>query len=306
MTAGELVMRATARPASSPSSVVWTLAGMEGRRHLRNPVLWFGVAVSVYSAWESSSLEWTAGPYSMFPVAVVPAAWALFVLGVVSGGRDHLAGLRPSPGVAVATGDDRVAIARLLGLLAPLAVVTAVVAGMVVVARLGGGYSIGERSWRTTDAQHTPPEIIQPILLAALCAVAGVAVGRAVRYTIVAVAAGTLVLFVFGLISWAWQWTPAVYVAPVQQQPFSVDLAHADPTLAPADWWLSAPGQYQRGWRRLVVDPVVAGGHDLVLLGACAAFAGWAIRRSVGRMLAATGVALAVVGVVVQVMAAPW
>src|SRR5690606_14603519 len=99
--------------------------------------------------------------------------------------------------------------------------------------------------------------------------------GRAVRYTIVAVAAGTLVLFVFGLISWAWQWTPAVYVVPVQQQPFSVDLAHADPALAPADWWLSAPGQYQRGWRRLVVDPVVAAGHDLVLLGTCAVFAGW-------------------------------
>lgn len=293
------------RPRTHPS-VVWTLARLEGRRHLRNPVLWFGVAVTMFSAWQSSAIDWTAGPYTAFPIDAVPAAWALFVLGVVSGGRDHLAGLRPSPGVAVVTGDDRVAIGRLLGLLAPLAVVTAVVAGRVVVAHLGGGYSIGERSWRTTDAQHTLPEIAQPILLAAVCAAAGVAVGRAVRYTIVAVAAGTLVLFVFGLISWAWQWTPAVYVAPVQQQPFSVELPQADPTLAPPGWWLSAPGQYQDGWRRLVVAPVVAVGHDLVLLGACAVFSGWAVRRVVGRVLAASGIGLAVVGVIVQVVAAPW
>src|SRR5690606_17359511 len=118
---------------------------------------------TVYSAWRSSTIDWTAGPYSAFPTDVVPAAWAVFVLGVVSGGRDHLAGLRPSPGVAATTGADRVAIGRLLGLLAPLAVVAAVVAGIVTVARLGGGYVIGESAWRIADAQHTLPEIAQPI-----------------------------------------------------------------------------------------------------------------------------------------------
>ena len=305
MTAGALVTE-SATPSTATPSVAWTLARLEARRHLRNPVLWLGVAVSVYSAWRSSSIEWTAGPYSAFPVDVVPAAWALFVLGTISGGRDHLPGLRPAPTIAVATGDDQIAGGRLLGLLAPLAVVAAVVVGMVVVMRLSGGYTIGERSWQTDDAQHTIPEIAQPILLAALCGAAGVAVGRALRHTIVAVAAGTLVLFVFGLIAWAWQWTPAVYVAPVQQQPFSIDLAVADPSLAPSDWWLSAPGQYQAGWKRFVVDPVMAMGHDLVLIGACAACVGWAIRRSAGRAAVAAGFVLVAVGVAVQVAAAPW
>jgi hypothetical protein len=306
VTVGELTA-APPRPASRPASRwPWTLAGLEARRHLRNPVLWFGVVVTVYSTWRSSMIDWTAGPYSAFPVDFVPCAWALFVLGTLSGGRDHLAGLRPPPTVATASGDDRVAAARLLGLLAPLAVVAAVVLGVVIMMRLEGGYVIGEATWRTDSAQPTLPEIAQPVLLAAACGAAGVAVGRAVRFTFLAVAAGTLVLFTFGLISWAWQWTPAVYVAPVQHQPFSVAVPGGSLANAPSDWWLSSPGEFQRDWQRLVIDPTVAAGHDLVLLGVAAAFAGWAVRRAVGRGLAVAGLALATVGVVVQVAAAPW
>lgn len=294
--------RATGRATPWP----WTLAGLEARRHLRNPVLWLGVAVSIYAEWRSSSIDWTAGPYSAFPVDFVPCAWAVFVLGAVSGGRDHLAGLRPPPTVATVAGDDRVAIARLLGLLAPLAVVTAVVAGVVLTVRLSGGYTIGESAWRTDDAQLSLPEIAQPVVLAAACGAAGVAVGRAVRSTFLAVATGTLVLFTFGLISWAWQWTPAVYVTPVQHQPFSVPIPDGSLADVSNEWWLSSPGEYQSGWRRLVVDPVMAVGHDVVLLGACAAFSGWAVRRTIGRTLAVAGLALATVGVVVQVVTAPW
>lgn len=292
--------------ASRPARWPWTLAGLEARRHLRNPVLWLGVVASVYAAWRSSSIDWTAGPYAAFPVDVVPCAWAMFVLGTISGGRDHLAGMRPPPTAATASGDDRVAAARLLGLLAPLAVVSAVVIGVVIVMRLAGGYVIGEGTWRTDSAHQTLPEIAQPILLSAACGAAGVAIGRAVRSTFLAVAAGTLVLFTFGLISWAWQWTPAVYVAPVQQQPFSVELPGGDLANASSGWWLSSPGEYQRGWRRLVIDPVVAAGHDLVLLGLCAMFSGWAVRRTAGRALAVVGIVVAVVGVLVQVAAAPW
>lgn len=305
MTASDV---AVARPTAmrrSPS-VPGAIARLEARRHLRNPVLWLGIAASAYAAWRSRSIEWTAGPYSAFPVDLVPAAWSLLVLGAVAGGRDHLPGLRPAPTVATATGGDRLTAARLLGLLAPLAVVSALVAGMVVVARLTGGYRIGERGWSVDDAQLSIPEIAQPILLAALCGAFGVAAGRAVRHTLVVVAGGTLVLFALGLIAWAWQWAPAVYVTPVQLQPFSVALDRPGPGSAPADWWLSAPGPHQDGWRRLVVDPVVAAGHDLVLLGATAACVGWAVRGAIGRSTVVTGVALAAGGVVIQVGAAPW
>ena len=307
MTVGEITAVAPRRASRSFDPLPWTLARLEARRHMRNPVLWLGVAAGVYSAWNSSSISWTAGQYSAFSVDFVPCAWAMFVLGAVSGGRDHLPGLRPPPttATAIATGDGRLAVARLLALLAPLAVVGATVAGVVIMMRLTGGYVIGEGRWRTDSAQQTLPEIAQPILLAAACGAAGVAIGRAVRYTFLAVAAGTLVLFTFGLVAWAWQWTPAVYMTPVQQQPFSVDIpgSLAD---APGDWWLSSPGEYQRDWQRLVVDPLVAAGHDLVLLGASAAFAGWAVRRTAGRVLAVAGIVTVAVGVIVQVVAAPW
>lgn len=305
MTLGELTAVPPRPTSRSVDSWPWALARLEARRHLRNPVLWLGVAMSLYSAWNSSSISWTGGQYSTFPVDFVPAAWAMFVLGAVSGGRDHLAGLRPPPTIATATGDGRLAAARLLALLAPLAVVGATVAAVVIVMRVTGGYVIGESGWRTDSAQQKLPEIAQPILLAAACGAAGVAIGRAVRYTFIAVAVGTLVLFTFGLVSWAWQWTPAVYVTPVQLQPFSVELPGSLAN-APGDWWLSSPGEYQRDWRRLVVDPVVAAGHDLVLLGVCAAFAGWAVREAAGRALAVAGIVAVAVGVIVQVVAVPW
>lgn len=304
MTADIATVPVTSPPTSR--SVAWGVARLEARRHVRNPVLWLGVAASLYMAWRSRSIDWNAGPYQALPVDPVPAAWAVYVLGVISGGRDHLPGLRPSPTISVATGHDRIAAGRLLGLLVPVAVVAASVGLVVVSARLSGGYTIGELSRRTDDANHTLPEIAQPILLAAMCAAAGVAVGRAVRQTAVALVGGTVLFLTFGLISWAWQWSPAVYVAPVQVQPFSVEIPQGDPALAPAGWWLSSPGQYQDGWRRLVVDPVVAAGHDVVLLGATALFVGWALRRRVGLILAGVGSALVVVGVAIQVVAAPW
>ena len=306
MTASDITIARLERATVRPPSVPWAVARLEARRHLRNPVLWLGIATSAYAAWRSRSIEWNAGPYSAFPVDLVPAAWAVFVLGAVSGGRDHLAGLRPAPVTATATGPDRLAAARLLGLLAPLAVVAALVLGIVAVSRATGGYTIGERGWSIDDAQLSIPEIAQPILLAALFGALGVAAGRAVRHTMVVVAGGTILLFAFGLIAWAWQWTPAVYVTPVQQQPFSVALERPGPSSAPAGWWLSAPGQHQDDWRRLVVDPVVAAGHDLVLLGATAACVGWAVRRSRGWLAAAGGAVLAFGGVALQVGSAPW
>jgi hypothetical protein len=292
-------------PMARPS-VRFEVARLEARRHLRNPVLWLGVAASLYSAWRSRSIDWNGGAYSAFPVDLVLAAWAVFVLGVVSGGRDHQPGQQAPPSLAVPTHDGRIAAGRLLGLLAPVAVVAAAVATIVTINRLTGGFTIGEMARRTDDAQHSLPEIAQPILLAAMCGAAGVAAGRAVRHTAVALAGGTVLLLAFGLISWAWQWTPAVYVAPVQLQPFYVDLPGGDPSEVPAGSWLSSPGPHQDGWRRLVVEPVVAAGHDLVLLGGTALFVGWAVRRHAGRIAAGIGVAMVGVGVAIQMAAAPW
>jgi hypothetical protein len=306
MSASETVIGEPSRTDVATRSVPSAIARLEARRHLRHPVLWLGIAASAYSAWRSRSIEWSGGTYSAFPVDLVPAAWAVFVLGVLAGGRDHIAGPRPSPAVAVAAGGDRIAAGRLLSLLAPLAVLAALVAGIAVTTSLTGGHTIGESFWRTDAARHSLPEVAQPILLATLAGVAGVAIGRAVRHAIVAIAGGTIVLFAFGLISWAWQWSPAVYVTPVQQQPFSVEIDHTDPTQVPSDWWLSSPGQYQDGWRRLVVDPVVASGHDLVLVGATAAFAGWAVRGRWGRLVALGGLGVAAAGVIVQLAAKPW
>ena len=295
---------ALAPGSSSRRRVAFELARLEAGRYLRHPVLWLGVTASVYSFWQSRSIEWTAGAYSAFPTDFVGCAWAMFVLGAVAGGRDHLPGDRTPPGWASPGVDDR-ATGRLLGLLAPLAVVVAVVAGVVIASRIEGGYTIGERGWSTDTAQPSWPEVAQPVLLFAAFGAIGVGMGRSVRHGLVTIVAGTAALFAFGLVAWAWQWSPAVYLTPVQIQPFSVRF-DGGPAAAPDDWWLSAPGEHQAGWRRLIVDPVMALWHDVVLLGTGVAGVGWALAGGIGRRLVLIGIALVAIGAVAQAMVAPW
>ena len=284
--------------------VAFELARAEARRHLRHPVLWLGIAATIYSFRQSRTIDWTAGAYSAFPTDFVGCAWAMFVLGAISGGRDHLPGGRTAPGAA-SPGDAVRALGRLLSLLAPLGIAAAVVAGVVITMRIEGGYSIGERGWGTSSAQPTWPEVLQPVLLFAACGATGVGMGRTVRQGLVTIVTGTVALFAFGLVAWAWQWSPAVFLTPVQTQPFSVAL-EGGPATAHADWWLAAPGQHQEGWRRLVVDPVMAIWHDVVLLGAGVAGVGWALTGTTGRRLAIVGAALIAIGAVAQAVAAPW
>jgi hypothetical protein len=58
------------------------------------------------------------------------------------------------------------------------------------------------------------------------------------------------------------------WLTPVQVQPVSVDVGppNTDPSTFPTTWLLSAPGEFQDHWARLVVSPALAGWHDVYLV----------------------------------------
>ena len=304
-------MTAIAITGSRPSRAAeprarWSLARVEAVRHLRGVPLWIGLLLSALFAWNVVQVDWQSGTYQALPVTITPLAAALFVAGVRSGGRDNHADHPPLAEEAALDGGDRVR-ARLLGI-APLVVIgSAVVVAGAIGMRLEGGLWVGNEPGRTDTALHTLPEILQPILLFVLAAVAGVAAGRTFKRRAPIAVAGVVVLLAVGGISWAWQGVPARYVTLVQTQPIEVHIgpATADPTAFPDEWLLSAPDQYDADWDRVIVHQPMAAWHDAYLVGLILAAAAVALRGRSGRRLLAAGVAVAVLGVAAQVAVAP-
>lgn len=299
------VGRSAGNRSSADRRAVRALAIAEGRRHLTSAALWLGVVATIWSVWSSSSIDWSAGPYMSFTPDFVILAWVVFVLGAIAGGRDTARTVGSPLAEESALGAPERAIARLLGLSAPIAVGTLVVLGVVMFMRIEGGYWIGDQQWRTDVAQHSLPEVLQPTALFMLCAAAGVAAGAFFRRRASAIVVGTLALFTFGFVYWAWQSVPIAYLTPIQAQPFMEPLGGVDVADVPPTWLLNAPDADQGGWRRVVISPAVAAWHDVYLVGLTAVFAGLAIRRHLGRRLIGAGLVVVAVAIAAQVMVSP-
>jgi hypothetical protein len=166
---------------------------------------------------------------------------------------------------------------------------------------------LGDEPGRTLHAQYTLPELLQPVVLTAFAVAFGAAVVSVVRNRLASVVVMFLMWFAASGAYWVFNGPAATAFSLIQVQPLSVEVGShgADPTTFPEHWLLSAPGLYQDHWARVIVSPAMAAWHDVYLVGLTLLAAAVATRGRVGRTLAAAGVVLAVLGVVVQKLVQP-
>jgi hypothetical protein len=131
-----------------------------------------------------------------------------------------------------------------------------------------GGLELGDEPGRTAHAHYSVPELLQPVLLGCFAVALGAAVVHVVRLRLAASIALFLFWFLVGGTYWMFNGSVARWLAVVQSQPVSIEAgpSKADPTTFPSSWLLSAPGDFQDSWARLVVSPAMAGWHDLYLV----------------------------------------
>ncbi len=291
--------------ATSGGHPIIALARLEARRSLRSVWLWIGVAAATWFVLATGEGNWESDTYQRLQSASMPIALAILVIGLNAGGRDRHGDRPPLAEDAVLDADARAA-ARLVGMAAPCAIGALWAAVVFVNVRVQGGLWIGDEPGRTDSAVYTWPEMIQPVLLFAVAATVGVALGRACRYRVPLVV-GALGFSLFGLVSWAFQAAPMLYLTPIQTQPIEQHIGPAslDPQTVPADWLLSRPDQYDFEWARVVVHVPMAAWHDVYLLGIALLGAGFAVRQRFGRRLIVVGGIAVVAGLVAQVAVAP-
>ena len=293
----------TARPSSSRAVVV-ALARPEARRLLRSPVLWIGVALTLVFAWRTAVApeDWTGAQYTTAPIVVGPL---LVVISIVVAGSFHRERLGVSAEAPV--GEGLRTAGRLLGALAPVALVVLLTAVAAAWVRTEGGLDLGDEPGRTLHAQFTLAEVLQPVVLALLAVAVGAAAGRRLRHR----ATATLLLFVgwfpFVTVAWAFQSRHVTPFSIVQIQPVSVPVGPvtSNPLDFPSSWLLSQPGQYQDHWARQFVSGQLATAHDVWLLGLTCLFLAVAVPRGRRTPLFALGSVLAAAGVALQYAVIP-
>jgi hypothetical protein len=294
-----MTIATTARPrvAERPRTAVWQLALIEGRRMLRHPAPWAGLLLTFWWSYAVFDEPWATARYEGLVASVAPLLLGVSLASVSAFGRELVPVSEDAP-----MDRPRRAAARLLGGLALVGLVAACVAGAWVWLRVRGGLALGDEPGRTLHAHYSLPELLQPVVLACLAVAAGAAIVHLVRQRLVA----SIVLFVgwflFGATYWMFNGDVVRWLTPVQVQPLFVDVGPAttDPTTFPSSWLLSVPGEFQENWARLVVSPSMAAWHDVYLVGLTAMLLAVAVPGRARRPLLAAGVALAVLGVLVQ------
>lgn len=293
-------VRAETRPSSG--RLVLALARPEARRLLRTPLVWIGLALTVFFTWAMmrSPDDWSGARYMVAPVLVGP--W-LATLSFAVAGSFH----RERSGLAAdAPVGEEVRSVGLLGGAAVLVLLVAVVTAVGgVAARWHGGFDLGDEPGRTLHAHFSWPELIQPVVLAMLAVAVGAAAGRRFAHRATATLALFIGWFPFVMVSWAFQSRAVTPFSILQIQPVSLRVGpvDADPLSFPSTWLLSAPGEYQDHWARLLVSVPLGVGHNVWLLGLTCLFLAVALPRRLRAVLLGVGSALAIAGVALQYVA---
>jgi hypothetical protein len=278
------------------------LARIEAGRMLRHPAPWAGVALSVLMGWSMWDESWSGQRYTGLVASMTPLLLGISLASVSAFGRELVPVADDAP-----LDPARRSLARLLGGL-PLVVLAAVlVAGVAVWLRATGGISLGDEPGRTMQAHHTLPELFQLVLLACLAVVAGAAVVHVLRQRLAASIVLAIGWFLVGATYWIFNGPVSRWFALVQVQPVHIELGPptTDPTTFPAMWLLSAPGEFQDHWARVVVSPALALGHDLYLVGLVALGAAAAVPGRLRRVLGILGALVAAAALAVQWAVAP-
>lgn len=278
------------------------LARLEARLMLRHPAPWIGAVLSGLMVWQIWDEAWSGQRYTGLIASITPLLLGISLASVSAFGRE----LVPVAD-AVPMDRPRRSVARLAAGL-PLVLIAAVlVAGVAAWLRSGVEVSLGDEPGRTMHAHHTLPELLQLVLLAALAVAVGAAMVQVVRQRLAASIVLVFGWFLLGPTYWIFNGPVLTWLTPVQVQPSSVEIGppESDPTAFPAHWLLSAPGQYQDHWARVVVSPALAWWHDLYLVGLVLLVLAVAVPGRARRPMAAAGLAVAVAGVLLQQAVAP-
>jgi hypothetical protein len=296
-----------ARPSAQPDTfrqVLLTLAALEARRILAHPAPAAGLLLSLFFARQVLTAErtWPGAEYMSLPVIVGPLLCGISLAVAAAVARDQPPLAEDAP---VRPGQR--ALARLLAGLPVVAAVAVLVAAGALWLRAVGGLELGEAPGPVIDARYTLPELLQPVVLTAFAVTFGAAVARVVRHRLAAAVAIFVVWFAVSPISWMWNGPRLMASSIIQTQPLTVPIgpATADPATFPTSWLLSAPGEYQDFWGRVVVSPAMAAWHDVYLAGLTLLAAAVVLRAGARRTAGAAGILLTVAGVVAQKLVQP-
>lgn len=303
MSASTLVLTG-ARPDRVGRQHVRHLAAIEARRYAFRASIWIGWAATVLMA-ATSHPDWPGGSYeNVLPLSFGPMALCVFIAGARTGSRDMDSDLPPLAPEAAVDLDDRLA-ARLLGLATPIALAFVTAIGIAVVARIEGGFWMGEFPRRTDTAQYSPLEIIQPPLMIALAGALGVVTGLVFRRPLLAIFTGAFVWFLLFPAYWVWNIPPLNVTTPAQIMPLRVPLPDVVSIReTPTDWHVNYPGEYNDHFERDLVHLPTVAFHNLYLVGLIMVVAAGAA-RAYRRQVRFAGIAVVIVGVVAQLAVSP-
>lgn len=296
--------QARPRLATTGPAPLRALARIEAGRMLRSPAPWIGIALwAASNAFTlTSAPRWVSSQYMELTASATFLCLGVSIAAAYAFGRE-----RTNLSEEASMPADQRAAGRLVGGLALVGLVAVVVAAGALWLRLGGGLAMGAEPGRTLHAHFSLPELLQPVLVAAFAVALGAAVVHVVRHPLSA----SIVLFVMWFIAGPAYWTingPVLrWLAPVQVQPISVEVAsaHTDPQTLPATWLLEGPGPFQDYWARIVVVPELAAWHDLYLVALTLLAAAVALPGRYRRRLVVVGASVAVVAVLLQASVTP-
>jgi hypothetical protein len=299
-----MTIATVARPrvGSTSTHALWALVRIEARRMLRHPAPWLGLLLSVWFGVGVFEESWASAHYSGLVSAFTPLLLGVSVASASAFGRERTPVADDAP-----LGADLRSVARLLGGLSLVGLVALVVTVGALVLRMRGGLTLGDEPGRTAHAYYTLPELLQPVLLAAFAVALGAAAVHLLRHWLVA----SVVLFVYwflvGATYWVFNGAVLRWLTPMLVQPVPVDVGpvSTDPTTFPASWLLSAPGEFQDHWVRLVVSPALAGWHDVYLVALTLLAVAVAVPGRLRRAAAAGGAVLGVLAVLLQYAVTP-
>ncbi len=246
--------------------------------------------------------SWASAHYEGLLAALTPLLLGLSLASVSAFGREHVSVSDEAPLQPYSR-----SLARLLAGLALVGLMALVVGAGAVWLRLRGGLGIGDEPGHTAHAHYSFPELLQPVLLACFAVALGAAVVHLVRSRLLATIVLALTWFLVGATYWMFQGTLARTLTPLQVQPILVEAGpyNADPASFPATWLLSAPGEYQDFWGRIIISPQLAAWHDVYLVALTVILVAAAVPGRPRRPLLVTGALVAAGAVLMQLAVAP-
>lgn len=297
-----LMTEAEPRLTAPPRAAIGALVRIEARRMLRHPAPWLGLVLVAWWVQNTYDQAWTGARYTGLVPALTPLLLGISLASLSVFGRERVPVADDAP-----MDFTRRSYARLLAGTVLVTLTAVVVVAGEVWLRLQGGLDLGDEPGRTLHAHYTLPELIQPVLLAALAVAVGAAMVHLVRQRLVASIMVVVGWFLLGATYWLFDAPVVRWLVPVQPQPVLVEIGpwDADPTTFPETWLLSAPGEYQDFWGRLVVSPAVAAWHDVYLVGVIAVLVGVAVPGRLRPFFLTGGLLVAVGALFLQQVVAP-